>query len=60
MDASVTGEWDIVQILAFRNNQEYDDFISHLRTKYGSVFRDSKSHSILRFFKTADDFVPES
>ncbi len=60
MDASVTGEWDVMQILAFRNTKEYDQYISNLRTKYGKVFRDSKSHAILRIFKSADDFVPET
>ena len=58
MDASVTGEWDIMQILAFRNTKEYDQYIANLRTKYGKVFRDSKSHAILRIFKAPDDFVP--
>jgi DNA-binding Lrp family transcriptional regulator len=60
MDASVTGEWDIMQILAFRNTREYDQFIGNLRTKYGKVFRDSKSHAVLRIFKSPDDFVPIS
>ena len=60
MDASVTGEWDIMQILAFRSTKEYDQYIANLRTKYGKVFRDSKSHAILRIFKSPDDFVPET
>jgi Lrp/AsnC family leucine-responsive transcriptional regulator len=58
MDASVTGEWDIIQVLAFKDTSEYDQYISNLRTKYGKVFRDSKSHAILKFFKSQDDFVP--
>ncbi len=58
MDASVTGEWDIMQILAFRSSSEYDQFIANLRTKYGNIFRDSKSHAVLRIFKSPDDFVP--
>lgn len=58
MDASVTGEWDIVQILAFKNALEYDEYIAHIRTQYGKIFRDSKSHAILRFFKSPDEFVP--
>jgi Lrp/AsnC family leucine-responsive transcriptional regulator len=58
MDTSVTGEWDIMQILAFRSTNEYDQYIANLRTKYGRVFRDSKSHAILRIFKSPDDFVP--
>ncbi|MHB1907727.1 MAG: Lrp/AsnC family transcriptional regulator [Nitrososphaerales archaeon] len=58
MDVSVTGEWDVMQVLAFRNTSEYDQFIANLRTKYGRVFRDSKSHAILRIFKSPDDFVP--
>ena len=58
MDASVTGEWDIMQVLAFKDTSEYDQYIANLRTKYGRVFRDSKSHAILRFFKSPDEFVP--
>lgn len=58
MDASVTGEWDIMQVLAFRNTNEYDQYIANLRTKYGRIFRDSKSHAILRIFKSPDDFIP--
>lgn len=59
MDASVTGEWDVMQILAFKDTLEYDQFVAHLRTKYGKVFRDSKSHAILRIFKSPDEFVPK-
>jgi Lrp/AsnC family transcriptional regulator, leucine-responsive regulatory protein len=58
MDASVTGEWDVMQVLAFRNTNEYDEYIANLRTKYGKVFRDSKSHAILKLFKSPDDFIP--
>ena len=58
MDTSVTGEWDIMQVLAFKDTQEYDKYIANLRTKYGRIFRDSKSHAILRFFKSADEFIP--
>jgi Lrp/AsnC family leucine-responsive transcriptional regulator len=58
MDASVTGEWDVMQILAFRDTNEYDQYIANLRTKYGKVFRDSKSHAILRIFKSPEDFIP--
>jgi DNA-binding Lrp family transcriptional regulator len=58
MDASVTGEWDVMQVLAFRDTLEYDDFVARLRTKYGRVFRDSKSHAILRIFKSPDEFCP--
>ena len=60
MDASVTGEWDIMQVLAFRNTEEYDQYIANLRTRYGRIFRDSKSHAILRIFKSPDDFIPLS
>jgi DNA-binding Lrp family transcriptional regulator len=59
MDASVTGEWDVMQVLAFRDNTEYDRFVGHLRTKYGKVFRDMKSHAILRVFKRPDEFRPD-
>ncbi len=59
MDTSVTGEWDVMQVLAFKDTQEYDRFVAHIRTKYGKVFRDSKSHAILKFFKTPDEFRPD-
>lgn len=58
MDASVTGEWDVMQVLAFRDTHEYDDYVARLRTKYGRVFRDMKSHAILRIFKSPDEFCP--
>jgi DNA-binding Lrp family transcriptional regulator len=58
MDASVTGEWDIMQVLAFKDNLEYDRFVEHLLTRYGKVFRDSKSHAILRIFRNPDEFYP--
>jgi DNA-binding Lrp family transcriptional regulator len=58
MDASVTGEWDVMQVLAFKDTREYDRFVSHLRVKYGKIFRDSKSHAILRIFKSPDEFRP--
>jgi Lrp/AsnC family leucine-responsive transcriptional regulator len=58
MDTSVTGEWDIMQVLAFKDTQEYDKYIANLRTKYGRIFRDSKSHAILKFFKSTDEFIP--
>ena len=59
LDASVTGEWDVVQVLAFKNTREYDEYVARIRTKYARIFRDSKSHAILKFFKTPDEFVPE-
>ena len=58
MDTSITGEWDIMQVLAFKNTAEYDEYIAWVRTKYGKIFRDSKSHAILRFFKSPDEFLP--
>jgi len=58
MDTSVTGEWDIMQVLAFKDTGEYDEYIARIRTKYGRIFRDSKSHAILRFFKSPDEFFP--
>ena len=58
MDTSVTGEWDIMQVLAFKDTSEYDEYIANLRTRYGRIFRDSKSHAILKIFKSPDEFVP--
>jgi Lrp/AsnC family leucine-responsive transcriptional regulator len=58
MDTSITGEWDIMQVLAFKDTSEYDQYIARIRTKYGRIFRDSKSHAILRFFKSPEEFLP--
>lgn len=59
MDASVTGEWDIMQVIGFKDTSQYDQYIANLRTRYGKVFRDSKSHAILKFFKSPDEFIPQ-
>jgi Lrp/AsnC family leucine-responsive transcriptional regulator len=56
MDVSITGEWDIMQILAFRTTEEYDKYIEKLRGKYGRIFRDMKTHAILKFFKHPDEY----
>jgi len=58
LDCSVTGEWDVLQILGFRSTQEYDEFIHRLRTVYGSLFRDTKSHAVLKFFKSFEQYDP--
>ena len=58
LDCSVTGEWDVLQILGFRSTEEYDDYISRLRTAYGQLFRDTKSHAVLKFFKGLDQYNP--
>lgn len=58
MDASITGEWDVVLLLAFRNVREYESYISQLRQQMGAQIKDSKSHVVLNFYKTTDDWVP--
>ena len=35
MDASITGEWDVVLLLAFRDVREYESYISQLRQTDG-------------------------
>jgi Lrp/AsnC family leucine-responsive transcriptional regulator len=58
MDASITGEWDVILMLAFGDVREYESYISGLRQQLGPALKDSKSHVILNFYKTTDDWVP--
>ncbi|HEY3273676.1 MAG TPA: Lrp/AsnC family transcriptional regulator [Methanocella sp.] len=58
MDASITGEWDVILLLAFGDVREYESYISRLRQQLGPALKDSKSHVILNFYKTPDDWVP--
>jgi DNA-binding Lrp family transcriptional regulator len=58
MDASITGEWDVVLLLAFRDVREYESYISEVRRQMGPAIKDSKSHVVLNFYKTTDDWVP--
>jgi Lrp/AsnC family leucine-responsive transcriptional regulator len=58
LDASITGEWDVVLMLAFGDVREYESYISGLRQQMGPALKDSKSHVILNFYKTTDDWVP--
>ncbi len=60
MDASITGEWDVVLLLAFRDVKEYESYISQLRQQMGPALKDSKSHVVLNFYKTPDDWMPFS
>ncbi|HMK45998.1 MAG TPA: Lrp/AsnC family transcriptional regulator [Methanocella sp.] len=57
-DVSITGEWDVMLLLAFMDVREYESYISQLRLEMGQVLRDSKSHVILNFYKSPDDWVP--
>jgi Lrp/AsnC family leucine-responsive transcriptional regulator len=58
MDASITGEWDVILLLAFGDVREYESYISGLRQQLGPALKDSKSHVILNFYKTTDDWIP--
>jgi Lrp/AsnC family leucine-responsive transcriptional regulator len=58
MDASITGEWDVILMLAFGDVREYESYIGTLRQQLGPALKDSKSHVILNFYKTPDDWVP--
>jgi len=57
-DVSITGEWDVMLLLAFMDVREYESYINQLRLEMGQVLRDSKSHVILNFYKSPDDWVP--
>jgi Lrp/AsnC family leucine-responsive transcriptional regulator len=58
LDASITGEWDVILLLAFGDVREYESYISGLRQQLGPALKDSKSHVVLNFYKTTDDWVP--
>jgi Lrp/AsnC family leucine-responsive transcriptional regulator len=60
MDVSITGEWDVMLLLAFGNVKEYENYTSKLRVLMGPMLKDSKSHVVLNFYKTSDDYLPFS
>lgn len=60
LDASITGEWDVILMLAFGDVREYESYINTLRQRLGPALKDSKSHVILNFYKTTDEWVPFS
>lgn len=57
-DASITGEWDVMQILAFEDAKDYEGYINTLRNKNRTLIKDVKSHAVLGFYKTPDEYVP--
>jgi Lrp/AsnC family leucine-responsive transcriptional regulator len=58
MDVSITGEWDVMLLLAFCDVKEYEYYTNDLRARMGPMLRDSKSHVVLNFYKSPDDYVP--
>ncbi len=42
----------------FPRRREYESYISQLRQQMGPTLKDSKSHVVLNFYKTMDDWVP--
>lgn len=58
MDVSITGEWDVMLLLAFCDVREYEYYTNDLRARMGPMLRDSKSHVVLNFYKSLDDYVP--
>lgn len=57
-DVSITGEWDVMLMLAFEDVKDYEEYINVMRSKMGPMIKDVKSHVILNFYKTPDDYVP--
>lgn len=57
-DISITGEWDVMLMLAFKDVREYESYISQVRVKMGPLLKDSKSHVILNFYKSTEDWIP--
>ena len=58
MDVSITGEWDVMLLLAFCDVKEYEYYTNDLRARMGPMLKDSKSHVVLNFYKSMDDYVP--
>jgi Lrp/AsnC family leucine-responsive transcriptional regulator len=58
MDVSITGEWDAMLLLAFKDVREYESYISRIRLNMGHMLKDSKSHVVLNFYKSPDEWVP--
>ena len=58
MDVSITGEWDVMLLLAFSDVKEYEYYTNDLRARMGPMLKDSKSHVVLNFYKSLDDYVP--
>ena len=58
MDVSITGEWDVMLMLAFNDVKDYESYTSDMHVRMGSMIKDSKSHVVLNFYKTPDDYVP--
>lgn len=58
MDVSITGEWDVMLLLAFCNVKEYEFYTNDLRARMGPMLKDSKSHVVLNFYKSPEDYVP--
>ena len=58
MDVSVTGEWDAMLLLSFEDVREYESYISKIRQKMGHMLKDSKSHVVLNFYKSPEEWVP--
>lgn len=59
MDVSITGEWDVMLLLAFCDVKEYEYYTNDLRARMGPMLKDSKSHVVLNFYKSMDDYVPK-
>lgn len=58
MDVSITGEWDVMLLLAFCDVKEYEYYTNDLRARMGPMLRDSKSHVVLNFYKSMEDYIP--
>lgn len=58
MDVSITGEWDVMLLLAFCDVKEYEYYTNDLRARMGPMLKDSKSHVVLNFYKSMDEYIP--
>jgi Lrp/AsnC family leucine-responsive transcriptional regulator len=58
MDVSITGEWDVMLMLAFNDVRQYESYINDMRVKVGPILKDSKSHVVLNFYKKPEEYVP--
>lgn len=57
-DFAVTGEWDVVQLLALPSVQAYEDYVGELRVELGRYLRDAQGHVVLNYYKRQDEHLP--
>ena len=57
-DFAVTGDWDVVQILALPSVRAYEEYVGELWSELGRYIKDVQGNVILNFYKHFDEHVP--